>query len=309
MTIQQLTYLLEVYRSGSFSVAAKNLYITQSAISNAIIALEKEINSPIFVRSKKGLVPTARGMDVINNAKRACDCIGNIANPKAPEKTSVRIGCASYSPANAAFIRLLNENRGRNDIEFSFISTRTGDFLEKLLSCELDIALFKNITSYTMNRIENVKKHNLQYEILCVAPAVIAVSPKHPLYSKKEIDISSLSKYKLLESSYSGLSSVKTLAAYAPIRKENTIKIDGKVLQQQVLNEGHVYAIQRMNGQNDPDDQLRYIPIEGLRYTVFYVTNPNRPRTKELDRFITLLKEEAALDNAGIENKLSACLK
>ena len=60
MTIQQLTYLLEVYKAGSFSVAAKNLFITQSAISNAVIALEKEIDSPIFIRSKKGLVPTNR---------------------------------------------------------------------------------------------------------------------------------------------------------------------------------------------------------------------------------------------------------
>ena len=37
MTFQQLQYLLEVHKAGSFSQAAKNLYITQSAISNAII--------------------------------------------------------------------------------------------------------------------------------------------------------------------------------------------------------------------------------------------------------------------------------
>ena len=68
MTIQQLTYLLEVHKAGSFSIAAKNLYITQSAISNAIIGLEKEIGSPIFVRSKKGLIPTPRVIDVITQA-------------------------------------------------------------------------------------------------------------------------------------------------------------------------------------------------------------------------------------------------
>lgn len=306
MTIQQLTYLLEVYKAGSFSVAAKNLFITQSAISNAVIALEKEIDSPIFIRSKKGLVPTNRGMDVINNAKRVCECIEQISTPKIVEKASVRVGCTGYMPACNAFLRLMNENRNRNDIEFCFINTRTGDFLEKLLNFELDIVFFSNITSYTMSRIEKVKKNNLNYEILCVAPAVIGISPKHPLYNNKTVDMNLLSKYKLLQSSTGSLASVKTIGAYAPVRKENIIRIDGTKLQDRILNEGHAYTIHRMRGYNDPNDQMRYIPIEGLRYTIYYVTNPNQPRSKELDRFITLLKEEAAIENAEIEKQIAA---
>ena len=40
MTIQQLSYLLEVHQTGSFSAAAKNLIISQSAVSNAVLTLE-----------------------------------------------------------------------------------------------------------------------------------------------------------------------------------------------------------------------------------------------------------------------------
>lgn len=298
MTIQQLTYLLEVYKAGSFSVAAKNLYITQSAISNAVIGLEREIGSPIFVRSKKGLVPTNRGLDVINNAKRVCECIDQISSPKLPEKKSVRIGCVGYSPACDAFMRLLNEYRGRDDIEFSFIDTRTGDYLEKLLHHELDIVLFRNVTSYRMTRLEKVQKYNLDYEILCVAPAVIGVGPKHPLYKKAEINVRDLSKYRFLESSTGSLSALKTLGAYVPIHKENSMRVDGNNLRKKILHEGHAFEIRSLPGKLDPDDQLRYIPIKGLSYTIYYVTNPDRTHTQELDRFIALLKEEAEFDNA-----------
>ena len=78
MTFQQLTYLLEVQKVGSFSQAAKNLFVTQSAVSNAILSLEKEVGEPIFIRSQYGLAPTPRGVEVIRHAERICDSMRQI---------------------------------------------------------------------------------------------------------------------------------------------------------------------------------------------------------------------------------------
>ena len=295
MTIQQLTYLLEVYKSGSFSLAAQNLYITQSAISNAVISLEKEVGTPIFVRSKKGLVPTTRGLDIINHAKRACDSIDQITKPRTSEKHSVRIGCSGYAPAAKAFMRLLDENRGRKDIDFAFVSQTEGDFLERLLNQELDIVFFFNVTSYSMGRLENVKKHNLDFEIFSEVPAVVKISPKHPLYNKTNIDIRDFSKYTLLQGSKKGMSTVRTLSAYFPIRQENIMPISNSSLRKQILDEGHAIAIDSMPLKINKDDAMRYFPIEGLRYTCYYVTNPAAPQSEELHRFIELFKEELAL--------------
>lgn len=295
MTIQQLTYLLEVYKSGSFSLAAQNLYITQSAISNAVISLEKEVGAPIFVRSKKGLVPTTRGMDIINHAKRACDSIDQIIKPRTSEKHSVRIGCSGYLPATRAFMRLLDENRGRRDIDFAFVSQTDGDFLERLLNQELDIVFFTNVTSYTMGRLETVKKHNLDFEIFSEVPAVVKISPKHPLYNKQNIDIREFAKYRLLQGSRKGMSAVKTLSAYFPFRQENILPISNSSLRRQVLAEGHAIAIDSMPLKADKEEAMRYVPIEGLRYTCYYVTNPAMPQCQELQRFIELFKEELAL--------------
>lgn len=292
MTIQQLTYLLEVHKTRSFSIAAKNLFITQSAISNSIISFEKEIGSPIFVRSKSGLTPTPRGIEIIEYAKRACDSIAAITAAKQPDRKALRIGSNSYGPANRAFLRIMNENRNNSDIAFTFEDARRGDYLDRLLKGELDMAIFMNIASYTPGRIENVKKHNLHYEVLETTPAVVGIGPKHPLYNETNLDFRELSKYKLAQSSVSGIAGIKSIGAYLPIRKENILLICGSDLKKSLVEEGHAFTVMRKPSRSDPADKLRYFTVEGMNYKIYYVTNPHYPHCELLDTYINYLKEE-----------------
>lgn len=59
--IRQLRYFSEVYRTGSISLAAENLGLTQPALSQQLALLERELKSPLFERSKQGMRPTAAG--------------------------------------------------------------------------------------------------------------------------------------------------------------------------------------------------------------------------------------------------------
>lgn len=63
----ELLYVLEVYQSGSFSQAAKHLFITQPALSIAIKKLEKRIGMPLFNRNTKPLELTPAGKLYIKN--------------------------------------------------------------------------------------------------------------------------------------------------------------------------------------------------------------------------------------------------
>ena len=51
----------ETAKEKSFSTAARNLYISQSAISQCIRQLESDLNTKLFVRSKKGVSLTNEG--------------------------------------------------------------------------------------------------------------------------------------------------------------------------------------------------------------------------------------------------------
>ncbi|WP_338753065.1 LysR family transcriptional regulator [Bacillus sp. FJAT-52991] len=69
MNIEQLLYIVEVAKHNSLSIAAQNLHVTQSGISQSITSLEKELELKIFKRSRgHGAVPTDEGKIILKHA-------------------------------------------------------------------------------------------------------------------------------------------------------------------------------------------------------------------------------------------------
>ena len=53
--LEQYKIFKEAAFTLSFSQAARNLYITQSAVSQTITLLEKELDTSLFIRHRKGV--------------------------------------------------------------------------------------------------------------------------------------------------------------------------------------------------------------------------------------------------------------
>lgn len=68
MQIEQLEYVIEVAKAGTISKASDNLHVTQSAISQSLTLLEKELGVTLFQRSRTGTIPTEEGQKVIQKA-------------------------------------------------------------------------------------------------------------------------------------------------------------------------------------------------------------------------------------------------
>ncbi|MCK1992378.1 LysR family transcriptional regulator [Peribacillus muralis] len=68
MYIEQLIYLVEVMKTKSIAAASENLHLTQPAISQSITSLEKELGVKLFVRSRRGAIPTAEGKILAHKA-------------------------------------------------------------------------------------------------------------------------------------------------------------------------------------------------------------------------------------------------
>ena len=73
MNLKQLEAFVEVAEGGSFSKAAKNLYLTQPTISAHISALEKELEVRLFVRNTKEVSLSDDGKDLYRYAKQITD--------------------------------------------------------------------------------------------------------------------------------------------------------------------------------------------------------------------------------------------
>lgn len=65
MRIEQMQYLKEIDKTHSISLAAENLYVTQSAISNAVKKLEEELGVQLLERLKHGVYLTAAGREIM----------------------------------------------------------------------------------------------------------------------------------------------------------------------------------------------------------------------------------------------------
>ena len=97
---QSKDYIYEIYRCGSFSAAARNLYITQPAISIAVKKEEQELGQPIFERSSSRLLLTDAGrayIDAVEKLHRIEDDLKVYCNDLSNLKTgALRIGASSF---------------------------------------------------------------------------------------------------------------------------------------------------------------------------------------------------------------------
>lgn len=69
MKLDQLRYFVQVVECHSFNQAAKNLYMTQPALTASIQNLEEELQVTLFHRSTKGTYPTAQGWQIYHDCK------------------------------------------------------------------------------------------------------------------------------------------------------------------------------------------------------------------------------------------------
>ncbi|WP_341945489.1 LysR family transcriptional regulator [Microbacterium sp. LWH11-1.2] len=71
MDLQQLRYVVEVASTSSFTRAAERCFVTQSALSHQIAALERELGQRLFVRSSRSVRLTEAGEAFVPHARAA----------------------------------------------------------------------------------------------------------------------------------------------------------------------------------------------------------------------------------------------
>ena len=292
MTFPQLQYLLEIHRTGSVTQAAKNLFVTQSSVSIALSALEKELGYPIFIRSKKGLTPTAKGAVVIEHATHICESHRLMTAPEEQSCTNLRISGNAFPLSQNAFLRLVKENRDRRDIYFSFTSGDKNH--EKLKNFNLELAISMTLAPHYLSQLENISKNGLESQLVATLPGCIRLGKGHRLFEADHVTLEDLKNDLLLDTPSRSVSNSLLTAGILRIEPEHRISSMHHGVRKQLLQEGLAYEINYfLPKQTDPD--YRTFPLEGLNFKIHAITNPLRPAIPELDRFLELLKEEIHL--------------
>jgi DNA-binding transcriptional LysR family regulator len=187
MHIESLNVFCDLIDARSFSKAAAKNFISQSAVSQQVRALEDRFNRRLVERSRGGsVVPTSAGMtfyqgcreiiDRFNSLTEEMKGLGNVVSGQVRVATIYSVGIHELSPVLKRFIKSFPQVNVH--IEYS----RPNKVYEDVINHVIDIG----IVAYPTARP--------QIEIIPFGndPLVLVCSPEHALASKKRIDISSL---------------------------------------------------------------------------------------------------------------------
>ena len=91
MNLKQLEAFVQVAEGGSFSKAAKQLFLTQPTISAHISSLEKELNARLFVRNTKEVKLSDDGKELYRYARQMIDLQKRLRKDLKQEKVRANI--------------------------------------------------------------------------------------------------------------------------------------------------------------------------------------------------------------------------
>jgi DNA-binding transcriptional LysR family regulator len=191
LDVRRMRVLREVISRGSFSAAAEALHLSQSAVSQQIAVLEREVGMPLLERTSEGPKLTPAGealMDhgdaVIARLEEAERELAQIAGLEGG-----RLRLASFPTASATLMtRALSLFRQRfPNIELEFQEDEPEDSFPSLKRGEFDLAV---VFDYPMFPLEFGR--DVESELIYEEPMRVALPPGHPLAAAKSVRIEDL---------------------------------------------------------------------------------------------------------------------
>lgn len=192
MELRQIKYYIKAAELLNFTEAAKQLYITQSTLSQQIKQLEEEMNVTLFDRIGKRVYLTEAGSEFLPYAKQTIKDtemgMQRLLDLQDIRKGTLKIGI-TYSLSFGLASILLRFMREYPNIKIEVKYNTALELLEMLKSRDLDL-----VFSLKMRVQEELVEMSDLYE----APLCAIVHQRHVLAPRKEISIKELSQYSLV---------------------------------------------------------------------------------------------------------------
>ena len=294
MNLKQLEAFVQVSESGSFSKAAKELFLTQPTISAHISSLENELNVRLFIRNTKEVSLSDDGKDLYRYAKQITDLEKAIEERfymDSDDGKHVITIAASTIPAQYLLPKVLMCYRERYPKEqIKIMETDSSEVVTQVVDHMVDVG-------FTGTVLE--KKHCKYIPFYKDELAVITPdTPEYRILKEQNRDDIDWIKRKplILREEGSGTRkeaekqlknagiSMETLDIVASIANQETIK-------KSVKQGMGITVLSRLAAEDE--DGLLIFPIPGADEgrDINLVYNKNYQMTRSADRFIRIVKE------------------
>ncbi|MFE3184358.1 LysR substrate-binding domain-containing protein [Streptomyces violascens] len=180
MELRQLSYFVTVAEELHFGRAAERLHIVQSAVSQQVRRLERELGTDLFDRSPRHVRLTGAGERLLPEAREVL-AAAERARAAVRERTTLRLGTSTGLGEHLD--RVLGAFAGiAPDIAVELVSAPTRDRLAQVADGRLDAAFVRSPQPAPGLRILPLWED----------PLVVALPSAHPLASQDEIALPDL---------------------------------------------------------------------------------------------------------------------
>lgn len=197
VTLTQLKYVIAVAEKGTFSEAAKELFLSQPSLTNAVKELEQEIGVTIFQRTNRGITVSREGAEFLGYARQVVEQTSLLEEKYLGKQAGRRRFCIStqhYSFAVEAFVELLRLCGGE-EYGFSLRETQTYEIMEDVSRLRSEVGiLYLNRFNETILR-KTLKEYGLEFYSLFRTRPHVFVSTSNPLARQASVTLEDLEPF------------------------------------------------------------------------------------------------------------------
>lgn len=193
LDVKRLRILREVASQGSFSAAAEALYLSQSAVSQQVATLEREVGMSLLERTREGPKLTDAGRVVVGHAEAAIarleEAERELAAIAGLEGGELRL--ASFPSASATLLtEAVSAFHGRYpNVRLTIAEAEPTDSLPRLRGGELDLAL-----TFDYPSVPSIEERDLERSLVLTESMHLALPKSHPLANMRIVPLAELAE-------------------------------------------------------------------------------------------------------------------
>lgn len=288
MSLVKYEILDKVGQEGSFTRAAEQLGLTQSAVSHAISSLEKEFGFALIHRGRGGITLTSEGDMMLFEIRKVLAAQESLAQEAAKilgfARGKVRIGVISSISSNwmPTIIQLMEQYYPQIEVELF-----EGDYYEIeqwLYSGQIDCGFLNEMNNAQYNFLPLVKDR-----LLCI------VHEHHEMANEPYAKIEDIANYPFIMISYNGNHDIERLFNEANVKPNVRFKLYEEMgILSMVSHELGITILPELVLNKNMTKNLVMLPLEQDSYrTIGLVTKKTRsPATKKFVEILLRWLEE-----------------
>lgn len=189
MELRQLKYFIQLSKTLNFSTAARELFITQSTLSQQILNLERELDQQLFIRNSHEVLLTEAGRMLLPLARESVykvdNCFLRMQELKNMLTGELNIG-VTYSFSSMISETMIDFLKKYPKVKLNVFYASMTDLIERLQRHELDFVVAFKPTEHN---------EHIESRLLFDNRLAAIVNEHHPLAAKQEVTLDELERY------------------------------------------------------------------------------------------------------------------